>query len=248
LSAKSKQRIDMLLVEKGLAESRNAAQAMIMAGEVTAAGQKVTKPGQLVDADSLIEISDRMRYVSRAGDKLASVLAPLSIDFGGKTVLDVGSSTGGFTDVALQNGATKVYCVDVGNNQLAYKLRQDPRIVVMERTDIRDAELPERPGMAVMDVSFISLRKVLGRVVGLIKPGGLIVAMMKPQFEAGKVLADKHKGLILDEAVRQRVIREFEEGIRDGFEIAGQQDSAVAGLHGNRERFYLLRALPIGPK
>ncbi len=235
-----KTRLDVLLVERGLADSRNAAAAMIMAGEVTVGGRVIDKPGMSVAGDSEIMLKDRPRYVSRAGGKLASVIEPFNLDFTGKVVLDVGSSTGGFTDVALQNGATKVYCVDVGTAQLAYKLRQDPRVVVMEQTDIRAAELPEQPDMAVIDVSFISLTKILEAVAGLIKPHAQIVAMMKPQFEAGKALTDETKGLILDENLRQEIITEFREWVSEQFTIVAEQDSGVAGLHGNRERFFLL--------
>ena len=236
-----KQRIDTLLVERELAPSRNVAAAMVMAGEVSVGERRVDKPSVMVEGTADIRIKDRPRYVSRAGGKLASVISPLQLEFSGKTVLDVGSSTGGFTDVALQHGANKVFCIDVGNAQLAYQLRQDPRVVVMERTDIRQAELPELVDIAVMDVSFISLTKVLDATAGHIKPGGLIIAMMKPQFEAGKVLADKYKGLILDEDVRQSVIGEFREKIVEAFTIIAEADSGVAGLHGNRERFFVMQ-------
>lgn len=236
-----KQRIDTLLVDRGLAQSRNVAAAMIMAGEVTMGEKRIDKPGMMIEEDASIEIKDRPRYVSRGGDKLASVIEPLNLDFRDKVILDVGSSTGGFTDVALEHGASKVYCVDVGNAQLAYKLRQDSRVVVMERTDIRTAELPESVDLAVADVSFISLTKVLEAISRHLKPEGLIVAMMKPQFEAGKALADKYKGLILDESVRLQVINDFRDEITPRFEIVAEADSGVPGLHGNRERFFELR-------
>jgi 23S rRNA (cytidine1920-2'-O)/16S rRNA (cytidine1409-2'-O)-methyltransferase len=226
-----------------LADSRNAAAAMIMAGEVTVGDRRIDKPGTTVQADAEITLKDRPRYVSRAGGKLASVIEPFELEFAGKIVLDVGSSTGGFTDVALQNGATKVYCVDVGTAQLAYKLRQDPRVVVMEQTDIRTATLPELADIAVIDVSFISLTKILDAVAKLIKPQAQIVAMMKPQFEAGKALTDETKGLILDEKLRQEIISEFREWASERFKIIAEQDSGVAGLHGNRERFFLLAPL-----
>jgi 23S rRNA (cytidine1920-2'-O)/16S rRNA (cytidine1409-2'-O)-methyltransferase len=148
-----KQRLDTLMVERGLAETRTKAQALIMAGQVSSADRILDKPGQSVDSSLELHLKTQSRYVSRAGEKLASVAEALHLDFQGKTVLDVGSSTGGFTDFALQQGATKVYCVDVGTAQLAYKLRQDPRVVVMEQTDIREAKLSVPADMVVIDVS-----------------------------------------------------------------------------------------------
>ena len=191
-----KLRLDVLMVEQGLAPTRTQAQALIMAGQVSAAGKRLEKPGVTLDSATVLHVKDQPRYASRAGDKLASVVEHFELDFGRKVVLDVGSSTGGFTDLSLQHGAEHVYCVDVGTGQLAYKLRQDPRVTVMEQTDIRDAKLKMLADMAVMDVSFISLVKVLEATAALVKPGGLIVAMAKPQFEAGKLLADKYHGVI----------------------------------------------------
>ncbi|MFI5240392.1 MAG: TlyA family RNA methyltransferase [Candidatus Saccharimonadia bacterium] len=252
-----KQRIDVVLVERGLAHSRNIAAAMIMAGEVTVGQIRADKPSQMVPQNAEIMIKEKPRYVSRAGDKLASVVVPLSIHFNDKVVLDVGSSTGGFTDVALQNGASRVICVDVGNAQLAYKLRQDPRVTVHERTDIRNVRALNSPNsesmdqgklllipqanIAMIDVSFISLHKVLSTVTDLLMPSGVIIAMMKPQFEAGKALADTYKGLILDENIRQELISEFRGAVSKEFQILSEADSEVKGLHGNRERFFVLR-------
>lgn len=238
-----KKRLDVLLAERGIATSRTAAAAMIMAGEVRSNDRILAKPGQLVDEAVELTIKDRPRYVSRGGDKLASVADELKLDFAGKVVLDVGSSTGGFTDFALQNGAAKVYAVDVGYGQLDWRLRQDSRVVSMEHSDIRGLDLPERADMAVMDLSFISLTKVLDDVARLVKPGGTIVAMAKPQFEAGKVLATKFKGVIKDEAVRQQVLSEFEASIGGRFAVEAWADSKVPGEKGNIERFYRLRAL-----
>lgn len=276
-----KQRIDELLVARELAPDLKAAAAMVMAGEVSVSEQLIAKPGAKVNDDAEIRIKQRSRFVSRGGDKLASVLEPLHLDFAGKTVVDVGSSTGGFTDVALQYGASRVYCVDVGNAQLAYKLRQDPRVVVMERTDIRsvfvipanvegsnldsDKSLDSFDGdssqatpsnnnygssasensipevdLALIDVSFISLTKILDTVAALVKPNGLIVAMMKPQFEADKATADRYKGVISDETIREELINEFRDTLKDRFDILDEADSGVAGLHGNRERFFVL--------
>jgi 23S rRNA (cytidine1920-2'-O)/16S rRNA (cytidine1409-2'-O)-methyltransferase len=214
-----------------------------MAGQVSAAGKRLEKPGLSVDENLDVHVKDQPRYVSRAGDKLASVAETLELDFGGKVVLDVGSSTGGFTDFALQNGAIKVYCVDVGTAQLSYKLRQDERVVVMEQTDIREAELPEQADMAVMDVSFISLTKVLEPTAALVKPGAPIVAMAKPQFEAGKPVADKYHGVIPVGEPRDEILADLREWMAERFEIVAEADSGLAGAEGNVERFFLLRAL-----
>ncbi len=244
-----KKRLDLVLVERGLAATRTQAQALIMAGQVSAEGRRLEKPGVVVDEALELHVKDQPRYASRAGDKLASVAEVLHLDFRGKLVLDVGSSTGGFTDFALQNGAAGVYCVDVGTGQLAYKLRQDPRVVVMEQTDIRDVAvgagpkaLPEAADMAVMDVSFISLEKVLEPTAALVKPGGLMVAMAKPQFEAGKALADKYRGVIPLGPERDEVLAGLREWLLERFEVAGEADSGVSGAEGNVERFFALRA------
>lgn len=235
-----KQRLDVLMVERGLAETRNKAAALIMAGEVVVDEHTWTKPGHQFASDIDIRLKNQSPYVSRAGEKLASVIESLKLDFAGETVLDVGSSTGGFTDCALQHGATKVISVDVGTNQLAYKLRTDERVELHEQTDIRDFTTNELADMAVIDVSFISLTKILEHVATLIKPGGQIVAMVKPQFEAGKALADEHKGLILDEEVRQDVLNNFRTWAEEHFIVQAEADSAVHGKQGNRERFFLL--------
>lgn len=237
-----KQRLDVLLVERGVVPTRTQAQALIMAGQVSANGKRLEKPGLSVAADLEIHVKDQPKYVSRAGDKLASVAEAFGLDFWGKVVLDVGSSTGGFTDFALQNGAEKVYCVDVGTGQLAYKLRQDERVVVMEQTDIRDAQLPEPADMAVMDVSFISLTKVLEATAALVKPGGFIAAMAKPQFEAGKLLADKYHGVIPLGGERDDVLADLREWMSERFEIEAECDSGLPGAEGNVERFFLLRS------
>jgi 23S rRNA (cytidine1920-2'-O)/16S rRNA (cytidine1409-2'-O)-methyltransferase len=233
-------RLDQLLVTKGLADSRTRAQALIMAGEVSAEGRVFDKPGQAVDENLEVHVRAQRQYVSRAGDKLASVAEALELDFGSKVVLDVGSSTGGFSDFALQHGAAKVFCVDVGTAQLAYKLRQDSRVVVMEQTDIREAALPEHADMAVIDVSFISLEKVLEATAKLVKPGGKIIAMAKPQFEAGKSLADKYHGVIPEGSERDEVLASLRAWMKEGFEIEQECDSGVTGMEGNRERFFKL--------
>jgi 23S rRNA (cytidine1920-2'-O)/16S rRNA (cytidine1409-2'-O)-methyltransferase len=240
-NGKNKQRLDLLLVERGLAASRTQAQAMIMAGEVSSEGRILDKAGQVVTADLPVELKSRSRYVSRAGEKLASVAEQFDLDFAGKVVLDVGSSTGGFTDFALQHGAARIYAVDVGTGQLDWRLRQDERVVVMEQTDIREAVLPELVDLAVIDVSFISITKILESAAALVKPGAPIVAMMKPQFEAGRTLADKYHGVIDDEAVRQQLIASFRDWLTGRFEIISESDSGLAGTQGNVERFFLLK-------
>jgi 23S rRNA (cytidine1920-2'-O)/16S rRNA (cytidine1409-2'-O)-methyltransferase len=245
-----KKRLDLMLVERGLANTQTQAQALVMAGQVSAEGRRLEKPGLMLDEAVELHIKDQPRFVSRAGEKLASVAEVLGLDFAGKVVLDVGSSTGGFTDFALQHGAERVYGVDVGTGQLAYKLRQDPRVVVMEQTDIRGvrvgagaAALPERADMAVMDVSFISLEKVLERVAELVRPGGAIVAMVKPQFEASKAVADRYRGVIPVGSVRDEILADLRDWMSERFEIVSEADSGVAGAEGNLERFFLLRAM-----
>lgn len=235
-----KQRLDALLVERGLVDTRNKAAALIMAGEVIVNENTWTKPGHQFADDVEIRLKNQMPYVSRAGEKLASVIEPLKLDFKGKTVLDVGSSTGGFTDCALQHGAAKVIGVDVGTNQLAYKLRTDDRVELHEQTDIRNFKSDEKADIVVIDVSFISLTKILEHIATLVEPDGQIVAMVKPQFEAGKTLADEHKGLILDEEVRQSILAVFRTWVENHFVIQAEADSEVHGRRGNRERFFLL--------
>jgi 23S rRNA (cytidine1920-2'-O)/16S rRNA (cytidine1409-2'-O)-methyltransferase len=251
-----KKRLDVILVERGLAASRTQAAGMIMAGEVSSEGRVLDKPGVSQDETIELTIKNPPQYVSRGGDKLASVADSLGLDFAGKTVLDVGSSTGGFTDYALQYGAAKVFCVDVGNAQLAYKLRGDDRVVVMERTDIRNvlapnekilnqvqdvkSILPEMVDMIVMDVSFISAIKVLAGLPRFLKDGGSIVVMAKPQFEAGKAIADRYEGVIPVGPVRDEILSGLETEISEQFEIVAQADSGLAGVHGNLERFYKL--------
>ncbi len=238
-----KQRLDLVLVERSLAPSRTIAAAMIMARQVKTGERILDKPGLNIDTELELTVTGLPRYASRGGDKLASVAGELGLDPAGRVVLDVGSSTGGFTDYCLQHGATKIYCVDAGSNQLAYKLRGDERVVVMERTDIREVgELPEKPDLAVIDVSFIALSRVLAATAQLISSDAIIYALMKPQFQAGKDIADRFKGIISDENVRQNIIADFETLAADDFEILGAADSAVHGAEGNRERFYALRS------
>lgn len=225
-----------------MADSRTQAQALIMAGDVMSGAKILTKPGQTLPIDTPLQVRQRSKYVSRGGDKLASVATTVGLEFAGKAVLDVGSSTGGFTDYSLQHGARIVYCVDVGTGQLAYKLRQDGRVVVMERTDIRAAQLPEKVDLIIGDVSFVSLTKILPALPAFLKEGGMMLLMMKPQFEAGKAVADKFKGIISDPAVRQEIIESFESWLNENdFDVLAAEDSGVAGAEGNLERFYLIR-------
>lgn len=237
-----KRRLDQALVEQGLADDLRQAQGLIMAGQVRVAGLALDKPGAPVDSIAMITVKSSSLYVSRAGEKLASVAERFKLDLFGKVVLDVGSSTGGFSDYCLQDGAARVYAVDVGNNQLAYKLRIDPRVVVMERTDIRRASLPEQAEIAVVDVSFVSLTKVLESVACLVKLGGAIIAMAKPQFEADKATADRFQGVISDETVRQQILVGLRDWLEPRFEIVDEADSGLAGTQGNLEHFYLLVA------
>lgn len=237
-----KVRLDQLLVERKLAVTRSQAQALIMAGRVMVDGKRLDKAGHFVKTDANLEIEKGSRYASRAGLKLESVASKLKLDFANKVVLDVGSSTGGFTDFALQHRARKVYAVDVGTDQLDWKLRQDERVISMEKTDIRDiASLPEQIDIALIDVSFISLRLVLPTVAKL-APTAQIIAMAKPHFEADRKTASMHKGVIKNDTIRRGILRRLEDWFREhGFVVSAKADSEVKGAKGNVERFYLLK-------
>lgn len=245
MAASKKERLDQLLVRRGLAPSRERARALIMAGQVTVGGRVVDKAGALVAEDAACEVRDsrgEVRYASRGGLKLERALDAFGLSPAGLVCLDVGASTGGFTDVLLQRGARQVYAVDVGQGQLAWELRNDARVVVMERTNIRYLErLPEPAQCAVIDVSFISLRLVLPKVAALTTPDAWIVALVKPQFEAGKAEADRGAGVISDPAVRRRVLREliaWTPAQHPPLFPQGLIVSPIAGREGNRE--YLL--------
>lgn len=240
-----KLRLDRLLVERGLVESRERGQSIIIAGQVLVNGQKVEKSGSLVPADADIRIlGEKMPYVSRGGLKLEKALAEFTIDVKGKTCLDVGASTGGFTDCLLQHGANKVYAVDVGYGQMAWKIRQDPRVVVIERTNIRDIDpalIPEQADLAVMDVSFISLEKVVSPVLQFLKLGGDLIALIKPQFEVGKGQVGKG-GIVRDEAARTGAVEKVRTAFQSaGLEVKGIIPSPITGQDGNVE--YLLHAV-----
>ncbi len=234
-----KLRLDLLLAERGLAESREKAQAIIFAGQVLVNGQKQDKAGAIVPEDAEIRIlGETLRYVGRGGLKLEAALKEFAVLVLGKTALDVGASTGGFTDCLLQHGAQKVYAVDVGYGQLAWKLRQDPRVVVIERVNIRDLSsslVPEPVDLAVIDVSFISLEKVIPPVLNFLKPAAEIVALIKPQFEVGREQVGKG-GIVRDEAARTTAVKKVEDFIRGlGFEVKGIIPSPITGQDGNVE-------------
>ena len=235
----SKIRLDQLVFEKGYAPSREKARALIMSGCVFLDGQRADKPGQQVSPDAEPEVrSHELPFVSRGGYKLDKAIRVFGINPTGKTCIDCGASTGGFTDVLLQHGAAKVYAVDVGYGQLAWKLREDPRVICLERTNLRyvtEEQIPEKLDLAVCDVSFISLRLVIPAVAKLLKPGAEIMCLIKPQFEAGRELVGK-KGVVRDSAVHEQVIR----GILDfmptiGFSVCALDYSPITGPEGNIE-------------
>ncbi len=239
--ASNKERLDIALVRRGLVPSRERARALIMAGQVYLGDRVVDKPGMLVALDAdyrLAETPNELKYVSRGGLKLEKALDTFHLEPLGLVALDVGASTGGFTDCLLQHGAKRVYAVDVGRAQLAWKLRNDPRVVVMEHTNIRNVtDLPEAVQCAAIDVSFISLRLVLPAIVSLLAPSAWVVALVKPQFEAGKAEVDRGAGIITDPTVHERVLNELQTWIREHtpFHIAGLTDSPIYGREGNRE-------------
>lgn len=234
-------RLDKALVQLGLVTTRSQAESYIRLGRVKVAGRFITKPGYFVHDLSLVELDQPEQFVSRAGLKLASVADKLAVDFRGKTVLDVGSSTGGFTDYALSRGARRVICVDVGTDQLHPQLRRDARVELHEKTDIRDFATDQSVNIILIDVSFISLREVLPHLAGLATRQTQVVAMVKPQFETGNRL--KNRGVIKNDTERRHILRDFEQWVKRYFLLRAKADSAVAGARGNRERFYLLTKL-----
>ena len=235
-----KQRLDKLMLARGLVGSRSEAENWIRLGRVHVGGRAAAKPGLFVDESASIELAASERYVSRAGLKLAGAAKAFNLDFHGKTVLDIGSSTGGFTDFALQHGAKKVYAVDVGTDQLHPNLRGNKRIELYEKTDIRDF-MPNQPvDVVVGDVSFISLREILPHVAkNIMQPETILVAMVKPQFEAGK--HQVNKGVIKNDKVRRQILADFENWAKQYFVVLDKKDSDVAGAKGNVERFYKTR-------
>lgn len=235
-----KRRLDAEMTRRGLVTTRSQAESFIKLGKVTVNGQKILKPGFFVNGEAKIKLDVDEQYVSRAGLKLASVAQLLGLHFKDRIVLDVGSSTGGFTDYSLRRGAKKVYAVDVGTDQLHPSLQGHPQIELHEKTDIRDFYVDEKPDIVVIDVSFISLREVLPHIAReLAHSKTEIVAMVKPQFEAGK--DQTNKGVIKNDAVRRQILKDFELWALGLFFIEAKRDSDVAGAKGNQERFYLLR-------
>ena len=235
-------RLDQSLAGLGLVASRSQAESYIRLGKVTVNGRTVTKPGFFVRDINQIKLNQDEQFVSRAGLKLKSVAEKLDLNFSGKTILDVGSSTGGFTDFALSRGAVKSICVDVGTNQLHPKLRSDERVELHEKTDIRDFYADQKIDIIVIDVSFISLREILPHIAqNLTNDQTKVVAMVKPQFEAGGKL--KNGGVVKNDNERRQILRDFEQWAKQYFIIKDKADSAVAGARGNRERFYLLNKL-----
>jgi 23S rRNA (cytidine1920-2'-O)/16S rRNA (cytidine1409-2'-O)-methyltransferase len=252
----TKMRLDQALVARGLVATRSQAESYIKLGEVQVAGEVVTKPGFFVRDDAEVVLTANEQYVSRAALKLASVAAILHVDFNGKIVLDVGSSTGGFTDYALRHGAKKVIDVEVGTDQLHPKLRGDSRIELHEQTDVRSLQLQgqeasvksknsktvyiECPDIIIIDVSFISLREIIPHVSELMTRDSQLIAMVKPQFEAASS-AFKHKGVIKNDRMRRDILKDFEAWATKHCVIIDKADSGVTGAKGNQERFYNLR-------
>jgi 23S rRNA (cytidine1920-2'-O)/16S rRNA (cytidine1409-2'-O)-methyltransferase len=232
-----KTRLDRLILERGLVESREKAQALIMAGEVLLNGQKAAKPGQAVPDDSRIEILARPPYVSRGGLKLAGALRHFAIDVAGRICLDIGASTGGFTDALLQAGAVRVHAVDVGAGQLDWKLRTDPRVVLREGINARALkfeDIGERVDIIACDVSFISVTLILPAAVPLLRPAGQMVILIKPQFEAGRGQVGKG-GIVRDPAIHQAACERVARAVRGlGFETS-MMESPILGAQGNKE-------------
>ena len=238
----SKQRIDSLVVEKGLAENRTKAQALIMAGKVLVAGRAAVKPGTMVPEEVEIAILEPPPFVSRGGIKLESALNRFNLDVSGKVAADIGASTGGFTDCLLKYGASRVYAIDVGYGQLDYRLRQDSRVVVMERVNARyPIPLPEKVDLATMDISFISVEKVIPSAVELIKEEGRLLVLIKPQFEAKRGQVGKG-GVVKDPLVHAKVLGRFIIwAVEHGLRLKGLIASPILGASGNREFFVLLK-------
>lgn len=234
-----KKRLDQLLVERGLAESRAKAQAAIMAGLVFSNEKRLDKPGTPVAEDLALEMRGQPHpWVSRGGLKLAHAIEAFGIDVAGKIAIDVGASTGGFTDVLLTKGAAKVYAVDVGHGQLAWKLRNDPRVIVLEKTNARHltaANIPEAPDMVVCDASFIGLETVLPAALALAKPGAVLAALIKPQFEVGKDRVGKG-GVVREPELHAEVRARIAQWLpRIGWTVFGEDESPIQGPEGNRE-------------
>jgi 23S rRNA (cytidine1920-2'-O)/16S rRNA (cytidine1409-2'-O)-methyltransferase len=236
-----KLRLDLVLVDRGLADSRAKAQALILAGRVFSGEQRLEKAGQLVVRDVELRVSEGARYVSRGGVKLEGALAALGVPVADRVCADIGASTGGFTDCLLQFGAKRVYAVDVGEKQLAAELAGDPRVVVMDRTNARflgAGSFPEHIELAVVDASFIGIGKLLPALAALLPTSAELLALIKPQFEAGRTEAARAQGVIRDPALRARLIDEARGAVTShGFTVRGGADSVLAGPKGNLEHF-----------
>jgi 23S rRNA (cytidine1920-2'-O)/16S rRNA (cytidine1409-2'-O)-methyltransferase len=241
-------RLDQALVERGLCDSRERAKRLILAGQVRVNAQTARKPSDAVKPGDELTLDAPEKFVSRGGHKLEHALEQFQLNVTGLTALDLGASTGGFTDCLLQRGAGKVYAVDVGQGQLAWKLRSDQRVIVMEKTNARHLkpeQFPAPADLAVIDCSFISLKKILPPAIPLLKDTGRIVALIKPQFEAGKAEADKGRGVITDDAVHQRVIRELQEFVaaQAGLCWRAVVESPLLGPAGNKEFLVLIEKI-----
>lgn len=236
-------RADLLLVQKGFCDSRNKAQALILAGLAFSSTGRIEKAGQLIPEDASIAIKERLPFVSRGGLKLDHALNEFRIDVGGKVCLDVGASTGGFTDCLLQRGAKRVYAVDVGYGQFHAKLRKDPRVVLFEKSNFRyfdPSRIPERIDLAAADVSFISLAQILPKMKALLSDRGEAVVLVKPQFELSP--QEVKKGVVRSEALREKAVEKIRlEAGRNGFEVKGETESPIAGPKGNREILLYLK-------
>jgi 23S rRNA (cytidine1920-2'-O)/16S rRNA (cytidine1409-2'-O)-methyltransferase len=241
-------RLDQALAERGLCASREKAKRAIMAGQVRINGQVARKPSESVRAEDEVTVTAPEKFVSRGGFKLEHALEHFQLEVAGHTAIDLGASTGGFTDCLLQRGAARVFAVDVGQGQLAWKLRQDPRVSVMEKTNARELTATKFPppfspvDLVVADCSFISLRKIIPPVIALLRASGKIIALIKPQFEAGKAEADRGAGVIRDPAIHQRVLRELNEFVagQPGLSWRGVTESPVLGPAGNKEFLALI--------
>ncbi len=239
----AKVRLDRLLVERGLAPTRSVATGCILAGRVFSGEQRLDKPGLALAVDTPLSVRELPRYVSRGGQKLEGALLDLSVEVTGLTCLDIGASTGGFTDCLLQHGAARVYAVDVGRGQLAHRLTLDARVINREGVNARRLtreDFPDPIDLVVLDASFIGLSKLIGAVAAVLPVRGRLLAMIKPQFEAGPELATRYRGVIKDETLRQQIIGDVIAGVaRSGFEVLGSRDSRLAGPKGNLEHFVL---------
>ena len=241
-------RLDQALVDRGLCPSRERAKRAIMAGQVTINGRIAAKPSDIVKPQDRVGLTEPERFVSRGGHKLEHALNHFQLDVTGWTAVDLGASTGGFTDCLLQRGAAKIYAVDVGHGQFAWKLRRDHRVVVMEKTNARTLTLTAMPNgfapayLTVIDCSFISLRKILPAAIALTRPSGRILALVKPQFEAGKDEADKGEGVITDPAIHTRVLAELQNFVAQFSQVKwlGTIESPLLGPAGNKEFFALI--------